>query len=451
MGNDFSSLVVTPVQARKLIAYEGAEARKPNPASLRHNAGILCSQVLEAARPAVDAAHGRLFRPSDHVGAIAAAAALASVLLALTSMPGLLSGLGFVLCAALINLACVVQADAAGRPQRTVLARVLLALCEGAVVGACVVWSRSGFVVGLVLVAMWTALQVVERLPTPVRPSAVDVVVLLWALALGGGGGDSLSAPTVMLAAASASLTGSIALERLLRAAGAVAVAPRPLLLGAVDVDLLLASGVSRVVLGVALCAGLFGGAGKYTFLCGVLAVGAVEALRVASLSHALRTPLFSNITTVYVDGVFDLCHIGHKNLINFAATLGNRVVAGVLSDEDCCVYKRAPVMTTAERVAEVTALAHVSRVVRGAPCFGQTEQFLRDEGIDVVVVGDEYMQKPVEEDKYYHVPRRMGIAVAAPRTGGISTSELIARIGARSASDLAAKDKASGASTVKV
>jgi len=36
----------------------------------------------------------------------------------------------------------------------------------------------------------------------------------------------------------------------------------------------------------------------------------------------------------VYIEGVFDICHLGHKRLIDFAASQGSAVVVGVASDE---------------------------------------------------------------------------------------------------------------------
>lgn len=181
-----------------------------------------------------------------------------------------------------------------------------------------------------------------------------------------------------------------------------------------------------------------------------LVTVGAVVGYVIGMLmdmSYSTNTPLFVPIVNVFIDGVFDLCHVGHKRLMENALKHGNRLIVGVLSDEDCVNYKRRPIMTTAERCAEVRSCKFVSEVVEGSPISGLTEEFLRKHNIHVVVHGEEY-EKP--DDIYYAVPRKMGITKIAPRTQGMSTSEIIKRISQANAEDLAAKDKLSGKSTVK-
>merc|ERR1712194_95973 len=65
-----------------------------------------------------------------------------------------------------------------------------------------------------------------------------------------------------------------------------------------------------------------------------------------ADLCWHLNLPLLSPIRNVYCDGVFDLCHVGHKTLFRGALKHGNRLFVGVCGDADCAVYKRPPVMT---------------------------------------------------------------------------------------------------------
>lgn len=143
-------------------------------------------------------------------------------------------------------------------------------------------------------------------------------------------------------------------------------------------------------------------------------------------LCHALNVHMFTINRNVYVDGVYDLCHVGHKNLFKNALQFGNRLVVGVMSDEDCVEYKRAPIMTLKERVEAVQSCPGVHKVIAGAPCFGLTEDFLKEHQIHIVAHSTEYDK---EDDIYYKVPRKMGITRVLPRTEGISTSDLINRI----------------------
>merc|ERR1719163_1446819 len=89
-----------------------------------------------------------------------------------------------------------------------------------------------------------------------------------------------------------------------------------------------------------------------------------------------LNLPLLQVIKNVYCDGVYDLCHIGHKNVFRNALKLGNRLFVGVCGDEDCKNYKRPPIMSHAERAAEVRNCKCVTKVIENAPCFGLTEEF---------------------------------------------------------------------------
>ena len=150
-----------------------------------------------------------------------------------------------------------------------------------------------------------------------------------------------------------------------------------------------------------------------------------------ADLGHYMNLPLLTPCRNVYCDGVYDLCHIGHKNAFRNALAFGNRLFVGVCNDEDCSQYKRPPIMTHAERCAEVEACKSVTKVIPNAPCFGISKEFLDKHQIHVVAMGQEYVDKwpDPKDDKYYGVPRAMGIARVLPRTPGLSTSELIKRV----------------------
>lgn len=163
-------------------------------------------------------------------------------------------------------------------------------------------------------------------------------------------------------------------------------------------------------------------------------------------LSYALNVPLFVPVRNVYIDGVFDLCHAGHKRLMANALRFGNRLIVGVCGDEECEAYKRRPIMTMKERINEVRLCKYVSEVIPNTPVSGVTEEMIRYYNIHVVVCGEEYNSP---SDTFYSVPRRIGILRTAPRTNGISTSVLIARIRAASEEQMEANDKLSGNSKV--
>lgn len=133
----------------------------------------------------------------------------------------------------------------------------------------------------------------------------------------------------------------------------------------------------------------------------------------------------------VYCDGVYDLCHMGHKTAFKNAASLGTRLIVGVVGDEDANNYKRPPIMSASERELEVSRCQSVAKVIHNAPCFGLTEDFIKEHDIHVVACGQEYWDRfpNPDDDPYYGVPRKMGICKPIPRYDGISTSEIIQRI----------------------
>ena len=151
----------------------------------------------------------------------------------------------------------------------------------------------------------------------------------------------------------------------------------------------------------------------------------------IGDLCHHMNMPLLTVCVNVYCDGVYDLCHIGHKNLFKRALGYGNRLFVGVCGDADCANYKRPPIMTHDERCAEVEACKSVTKVVQNAPCFGITQEFLDTHQIHVVAFGAEYLERwpDPKDDVYYGYCRRIGIAKPMPRTPGLSTSDLIRRI----------------------
>ena len=80
------------------------------------------------------------------------------------------------------------------------------------------------------------------------------------------------------------------------------------------------------------------------------------------------RESVMSANINVYCDGVYDLLHRGHINAYKNALKHGTRLFVGVCSDEDVLAYKRAPIMTTEERVHAVEMCKYVDKVIPNCP-----------------------------------------------------------------------------------
>jgi cytidyltransferase-like protein len=167
----------------------------------------------------------------------------------------------------------------------------------------------------------------------------------------------------------------------------------------------------------------------SYTTILTLVAIYYIAVF--SDLCFYMNLPLLATCRNVYCDGVYDLCHIGHKKAFVNALGLGNRLLVGVMGDEDCAKYKRPPIMSHDERCAEVEACKAVTKVIPNAPCFGLTQEFLDEHQIHVVAFGEEYLTKypNPDDDPYYGLPRRLGIACPLPRTNTLSTTDLIRRI----------------------
>jgi len=146
-------------------------------------------------------------------------------------------------------------------------------------------------------------------------------------------------------------------------------------------------------------------------------------------ISEYMQLSIFGITRNVYVDGVYDMCHLGHFNSFKQALSYGTRLYVGILSDEDVDKYKRAPIMTMEERAAVVATSKYVHKVIAPCPFPGIPAEFIREHRIHVVCHSPEYIPKEGKSDIYYTVPRAMGITRVVPRTEGLSTSELIKRV----------------------
>ena len=88
----------------------------------------------------------------------------------------------------------------------------------------------------------------------------------------------------------------------------------------------------------------------------------------------------------VYMDGVFDLFHVGHLDAIKQCAELGT-VVIGVVSDKDSESYKRTPVINEEMRKEIIESCKYVYEVIFPAPLYTNNE-FMKKHKIDVIVHG---------------------------------------------------------------
>jgi len=96
----------------------------------------------------------------------------------------------------------------------------------------------------------------------------------------------------------------------------------------------------------------------------------------------------------VYTVGTFDMVHVGHLDLLEYCATLGDKFVVGVASDEVVSSYKRnVPVIPLDQRMRMLKALECVDDVVSY-----DTLEYVRNckaLDVDIFVIGEDWGDKP--------------------------------------------------------
>ena len=144
----------------------------------------------------------------------------------------------------------------------------------------------------------------------------------------------------------------------------------------------------------------------------------------------------------VYVDGSFDLFHIGHVETLKKAKDLGDFLIVGVHDDQTVNEHKGSnyPIMNLYERVLNVLAITYVDEVVIASP-WAVSEDLLKSLNISLVVQGTiskvdiemhrgrkQSLEYSNSEDPY-EVPKRLGIYTEVPSQREIETKHIIQRI----------------------
>ncbi len=128
----------------------------------------------------------------------------------------------------------------------------------------------------------------------------------------------------------------------------------------------------------------------------------------------------------IYIDGAFDILHIGHIETLKKAKELGSYIFVGVHDDATVNKHrgKNYPILNMQERVLNLLALRYVDDVVIGAPWI-LTEDIIKSLKIDLVVQGtqpkydleedfngenDLKVLNVQQQDDPYAVPKKLGI-----------------------------------------
>lgn len=122
-------------------------------------------------------------------------------------------------------------------------------------------------------------------------------------------------------------------------------------------------------------------------------------------------------MTTVLTYGTFDLFHIGHLNMINRLAALGDRLVIAVSTDEFNTGKGKSSVVSYEDRAKIVNSIKGVDLVIPETS-WDQKVSDIKEHDVDIFAIGDDWTGKFDELKELCEV-------VYLSRTDGISSSEI--------------------------
>ena len=125
----------------------------------------------------------------------------------------------------------------------------------------------------------------------------------------------------------------------------------------------------------------------------------------------------------VFTSGTFDLFHVGHLNILQKSAALGDELIVGVSTDELIEEYKgMKPIIPFEQRIRIVESIGCVTKVVKQVKLTEIAQ--LKREDIDIVTIGDDWENKYLEGLEWMKSQPGKKV-VYFPYTPGISTTTI--------------------------
>ncbi|KAI9002660.1 hypothetical protein BC832DRAFT_560564 [Gaertneriomyces semiglobifer] len=134
----------------------------------------------------------------------------------------------------------------------------------------------------------------------------------------------------------------------------------------------------------------------------------------------------------VYVDGGFDLFHLGHIEFLKKAKAMGDYLLVGVHDDQAVHVVKgrNYPIMNLHERVLSVLSCRYVDEVIIGAPYSVTKDVLEKVYKVHTVVHGSTDIDRDVGGSDPYKLPKELGIFVQIESPNAdLTTDAIVQRI----------------------
>ena len=129
-------------------------------------------------------------------------------------------------------------------------------------------------------------------------------------------------------------------------------------------------------------------------------------------------------MTKVWVNGTFDIVHLGHIQMLKKAAELGDFLIVGVDSDRRVSELKgeERPINKLVSRITLLEAIKYVDRVV-SFDSDEQLETLIKTMRPAIMVIGEEYKDKRIIGSQY------VGEIVYFPKMDGFSSTNIINKL----------------------
>jgi D-beta-D-heptose 7-phosphate kinase/D-beta-D-heptose 1-phosphate adenosyltransferase len=126
----------------------------------------------------------------------------------------------------------------------------------------------------------------------------------------------------------------------------------------------------------------------------------------------------------IWMNGCFDVLHHGHYRMIEYAASLGNRLVIGIDTDERIKRIKgeNRPYHTTFERLYNLKLIKGVDNVFVFNTDADLIE-LIQSYKPDIFVIGSDYKDKPIIGSEYVKEIRYFD------RIKGFSTTQILKKM----------------------
>ena len=144
-------------------------------------------------------------------------------------------------------------------------------------------------------------------------------------------------------------------------------------------------------------------------------------------------------IRRIYVDGVWDLFHMGHvKQFMELQNLDGinNFLIVGIISDKIASKYKRSPIYSENHRKILIESCKYVDAIITNPPlCIN--EEFMNKHRIDIVCHGFANTADAEKQEEFFKIPKKLNKFRVIDYYKGISTTHIIDKIKNLAKSDL--------------